>query len=106
VHGENCLVGAGAEVRAGVKVYPFKTVEAGRLVNTSIVWESKGARSLFGRDGVRGIANVDINAELASACPWPGSPPSAGGSITASRDNQQDGPDAEAAIMVGCNRPE
>ena len=33
----------------GVKVYPFKTVEAGAVVNTSIVWESRGARSLFGR---------------------------------------------------------
>ena len=36
---------------AGVKVYPFKTVEAGAIINSSIVWESRGARSLFGRDG-------------------------------------------------------
>ena len=27
-----------------------------------IVWESKGARSLFGRDGVTGLANVDVTA--------------------------------------------
>ena len=51
----------------GVKVYPFKTVEAGAIVNSSIVWESRGSRSLFGRDGVRGIANVDISPELVGA---------------------------------------
>ena len=51
---------------AGVKVYPFKTVEAGAIVNSSIVWESRGARSLFGRDGVAGLANVDITPELAA----------------------------------------
>ncbi len=54
VLGDQCLIGAHAEIKAGVKVYPFKTVEAGATVNSSIVWESMGARSLFGRDGVRG----------------------------------------------------
>ena len=39
-------------IGAGVKIYPFKTVETGAIVNSSIVWESKGARSLFGRAGV------------------------------------------------------
>jgi mannose-1-phosphate guanylyltransferase/phosphomannomutase len=104
VLGENCLIGAGAEVRAGVKVYPFKTVEAGALVNTSIVWESKGARSLFGRDGVRGIANVDINAELAVrlSMAWV-STLGRGASITASRDTSRTARMLKRAVMVGCN---
>ena len=104
VLGENCLIGAGAEVRAGVKVYPFKTVEAGALINTSIVWESKGARSLFGRDGVRGIANVDINAELAVrlSMAWV-STLGRGASITASRDTSRTARMLKRAIMVGCN---
>ena len=29
------------------------------------MWESKGARTLFGRRGVRGLANVDITSEVA-----------------------------------------
>ena len=29
-------------IAAGVKVYPFKTVEAGAIINSSIVWESRG----------------------------------------------------------------
>ncbi|MGH9006421.1 MAG: sugar phosphate nucleotidyltransferase, partial [Acidimicrobiales bacterium] len=104
VLGENCQIGAGAEVRAGVKVYPFKTVEAGALVNSSIVWESTGSRSLFGRDGVRGIANVDINPELATrlAMAWV-STLGRGASITASRDTSRTARMLKRAIMVGCN---
>ena len=63
--GEGCLVGAHAEVRSDVKVYPYKVVEAAAQVNASIVWESGGSRTLFGREGVQGIANVDISPELA-----------------------------------------
>src|SRR3984957_20661920 len=65
VVGEGCLIGADAAVRGDVKVYPFKVVEAGAQVNSSIVWEAGGSRTLFGREGVRGIANVDISPELA-----------------------------------------
>jgi mannose-1-phosphate guanylyltransferase/phosphomannomutase len=66
VVGDECFIGEDAQVGQGVKVYPFKTVEAGAVVNASIVWESKGARSLFGRVGVSGLANVDISPELAT----------------------------------------
>ncbi|MBK9178250.1 MAG: NTP transferase domain-containing protein [Acidimicrobiales bacterium] len=66
VLGDECFVGENAVLGAGVKVYPFKTVEAGAIVNTSIVWESRGARSLFGRQGIAGLANVDISPELAT----------------------------------------
>ncbi len=66
VLGDECFVGENAHVGQGVKVYPFKTVEAGATVNSSIVWESKGSRSLFGRVGVSGLANVDVSPELAA----------------------------------------
>ncbi len=104
VLGEHCLIGAGAEVGAGVKVYPFKTVEAGAVVNSSIVWESTGSRSLFGRDGVRGIANVDIYPELAVrlSMAWV-STLGRGASITASRDTSRTARMLKRAIMVGCN---
>ena len=64
--GDECFVGEGAVVNPGVKVYPFKTVEAGAVVTSSIVWESRGARTLFGRRGVAGLANVDITPEVAT----------------------------------------
>ena len=43
VLGDECFVGENSVITAGVKVYPFKTVEAGAVVNSSIVWESRGA---------------------------------------------------------------
>ena len=39
----------------------------GAIINSSIVWESRGARRLFGRHGIAGLANVDITPELAVA---------------------------------------
>ena len=88
--GDECFVGAHAVISAGVKVYPFKTVEAGAIVNSSIVWESRGARSLFGRDGVRGLANVDISPELAVrlSMAW-ASTLEKGATITSSRDTSR-----------------
>ena len=65
VLGDECYVGEHAVINQGVKVYPFKTVEPGAVINASLVWESRGARSLFGRDGVTGLANVDLSPELA-----------------------------------------
>ena len=65
VLGDECFIGEQAVLGAGVKVYPFKTVEGGAVINSSIVWESRGSRSLFGRLGVSGLANVDVTPELA-----------------------------------------
>jgi mannose-1-phosphate guanylyltransferase / phosphomannomutase len=65
VIGDECFVGQDAVINPNVKIYPFKTVESGAIVTSSIVWESRGARTLFGGRGVRGLANVDINPEVA-----------------------------------------
>ena len=66
VLGDEVFVGEDAVISTNVKVYPFKTIEAGAVVNTSLIWESRGARSLFGRGGVTGLANVDATPELAA----------------------------------------
>ncbi len=66
VIGDNVQIGDYAALTDGVKVYPGKIVEAGAVVNSSIVWESRGASSLFGRRGVEGLANVDVSPELAT----------------------------------------
>jgi mannose-1-phosphate guanylyltransferase / phosphomannomutase len=104
VLGEECFVGAGAVITSDVKVYPFKTVEAGATVNTSIIWESRGARSLFGRLGVTGLANVDISPELVMrlSMAWAGSFEK-GSTITASRDTSRAARVLKRAVMVGCN---
>lgn len=66
VLGDECFVGEQAVLGSGVKVYPFKTVEARAIINSSLVWESRGARSVFGRLGVAGLANVDVTPELST----------------------------------------
>jgi mannose-1-phosphate guanylyltransferase/phosphomannomutase len=104
VVGEGCLIGANAELRGGVKVYPYKVVEAGAQVQSSIVWESGGTRTLFGREGVRGIVNVDISPELAVrlAKAWASSLEK-GSVITTSRDTSRAARVLKRALMVGCN---
>ncbi|HEY1699973.1 MAG TPA: mannose-1-phosphate guanyltransferase [Trebonia sp.] len=64
VVGDECVIEPEAYISAGVKVYPFKTIEAGAVVNTSVVWESRGSRTLFGQHGVSGLINVEVTPEL------------------------------------------
>src|ERR1022692_464188 len=64
VVGDECVIESEAYISAGVKVYPFKTIEAGAVVNTSVIWESRGQRTLFGPRGVSGLVNVEITPEL------------------------------------------
>ena len=104
VLGDECFIGAGASLAEDVKVFPFKTVEAGAVVNSSIVWESRGARNLFGRDGVSGLANVDLTPELAVrvAMAW-GSTLPRGSTVVASRDTSRSARALKRALMAGLN---
>jgi mannose-1-phosphate guanylyltransferase/phosphomannomutase len=63
--GDECVIEPEAYLSAKVKVYPFKTIEAGAVVNNSVIWESRGQRTLFGPRGVSGLINVEITPELA-----------------------------------------
>ncbi|MEY9212638.1 mannose-1-phosphate guanyltransferase [Thermobifida halotolerans] len=65
VVGEECVIESEAYLANDIKVYPFKTIEAGAVVNANVIWESKGQRSLFGPRGVSGLINVEITPELA-----------------------------------------
>ncbi len=51
VVGDECFVGDEASIGAEVKIYPFKTIEAGAVVNESIVWESRGRGASSGPTG-------------------------------------------------------
>ena len=104
VVGDECFVGHDAVINPNVKVYPFKTVESGAMVTSSIVWESRGARTLFGRRGVRGLANVDINPEVAVRLAMAyGTALSKGASITTSRDTSRLARALKRALIAGVN---
>jgi mannose-1-phosphate guanylyltransferase/phosphomannomutase len=102
VLGEGSRVGRQAVVGAGVKVYPHKIIEAGAVVNSSIIWESRGSRSLFGRYGVAGIANVDLSPEVALrvALAYATTLPK-GATVAASRDSSRAARMLKRAAMVG-----
>jgi mannose-1-phosphate guanylyltransferase/phosphomannomutase len=104
VIGDECFVGEHAVINPGVKVYPSKIVEAGAVVNSSIVWESRAARNLFGRLGVAGLANVDIGPELAVKVAMAyATTLKKGSTVTASRDSSRAARVLKRALMVGLN---
>jgi len=104
VLGDDCFVGGHAVVNPGVKIYPFKTVEPGAIINSSIVWESRGSRSLFGRYGVSGLANVDVTPELACRVAMAyGTTMRKGDTVTTSRDSSRAARALKRAVHAGLN---
>src|SRR5207244_4568382 len=85
-------------------IYPFKTVEPGAIINSSIVWESRGARNLFGRLGVSGLANVDITPELAVRLAMAfATTLKKGSNVVTSRDSSRAARALKRAVMAGLN---
>ena len=104
VLGDECFVGEQAVLSAGVKVYPFKTVEGGAVINSSIVWESRGSRSLFGREGVAGLANVDVTPELATRVAMAfATTLKKDATVITSRDSSRSARMLKRAMMAGIN---
>ncbi|MRS12451.1 MAG: mannose-1-phosphate guanyltransferase [Actinobacteria bacterium] len=64
VIGDESVVGHGASVGNDVQVYPYKRIDAGALVTSSLIWESRGLRTLFGPDGISGLVNIDVTPEM------------------------------------------
>ncbi len=104
VLGDEVFVGENAVLSTDVKVYPFKTVEAGAVLNTSVIWESRGARSLFGRGGVSGLANVDITPELAAKVALAfATSLSKDATVVVSRDSSRSARMLKRAVISGLN---
>ncbi len=104
VIGDECFIGAHAIINPSVKIYPFKMVEPGALITSSIVWESKGARTLFGRRGVRGLANVDVTSEVAVRLAMAyGTALKKGAVVCTSRDTSRSARALKRALIAGLN---
>ncbi len=63
--GDNCTIGEETVVMPGVRIYPFKEVESGSLVDRNLIWESRVSSRLIGLDGVSGRIDVDLTPETA-----------------------------------------
>jgi mannose-1-phosphate guanylyltransferase/phosphomannomutase len=101
---DECYVGEGAVLSPHVKVYPFKTVEPGALVSQSIVWETRGARGLFGERGISGLVNIDVTPEMALrlALAYGGTMPKKS-VVAASRDATRTARIIKRAMVAGLN---
>ena len=63
--GDNCTIGEESVVMPGVRIYPFKEVESGSLVDRNLIWESRLSSRLIGLDGASGRIDVDLTPETA-----------------------------------------
>lgn len=65
VIGEECNIQNNAHIKANIKIWPQKVVEEGATVSTSLIWQEKWNRVLFGSMGVSGLLNSEISPEFA-----------------------------------------
>lgn len=64
VVGRGSTLGSGATVPSNIKLWPEKAVAAGSIVSMSLIYGVKWPGSLFGADGVSGLANIEITPEF------------------------------------------
>jgi mannose-1-phosphate guanylyltransferase / phosphomannomutase len=62
---DDVTVGEGAQIDSGVRIWPQKSVEPGSNVSLSIVWGKKWPASMFGREGISGLGNIEITPAFA-----------------------------------------
>jgi mannose-1-phosphate guanylyltransferase / phosphomannomutase len=102
VVGDECVLDKTAHIGPGVKIYPFKRVEAGARVSQSIIWEARGRRQIFGPNGISGLINVDITPDLALRVAMAfGSALPRGSAIVTSRDANRAARIMKRALMAG-----
>ncbi len=62
---DNVSVGDSATIKANCKIWPSKTVDAGAIVSSSMVWGEKWNRELFTESKITGLALSEITPEMA-----------------------------------------
>jgi mannose-1-phosphate guanylyltransferase/phosphomannomutase len=64
---DHCRIGRNSSVRANVKVWPYKHVEDGVTLASSLIWGQKWAKNIFSpHHGVTGLANIELSPEFAA----------------------------------------
>ncbi|MGE5557131.1 MAG: sugar phosphate nucleotidyltransferase [Bacillota bacterium] len=62
--GEGCVLHANVTVKPNAKIWPYKVLESGTIVNDSLIWGEKLCRSLFGSRGITGLINREFTPEF------------------------------------------
>jgi mannose-1-phosphate guanylyltransferase/phosphomannomutase len=63
---DDCTIGSGAVIQAGIRVWPDKSIEQWTRISADLIWGETEKKSLFGSDGISGTFNVKITPEFAS----------------------------------------
>lgn len=66
VVGDGATVEENARIRPETKVWPYKTIERGTVVDNHLIWGNMACRNLFGSNGVSGRVNVNLTPECAA----------------------------------------
>jgi mannose-1-phosphate guanylyltransferase/phosphomannomutase len=62
--GDECTLGQNSEVLPGVRIYPFKEIESGTIVDRNVVWESRAGAPVGAGPRLSGLVNVDLTPEV------------------------------------------
>ncbi|HXE95872.1 MAG TPA: mannose-1-phosphate guanyltransferase [Dongiaceae bacterium] len=61
---DDTSVGDDAVIKADVKIWPRKTIEAGATVTSNMIWGEKWKKSLFEGAIIKGLSNVELTPEF------------------------------------------
>lgn len=104
VIGNESIIGKGSHIGADVQIFPYKRVEPSATVNSSLIWQSTGARELFTESGITGLVGVDITPELALRVAEAfGSQLKRGGHVVVTRDTSRAARMVKRALVAGLN---
>ncbi|NTV52239.1 MAG: nucleotidyltransferase, partial [Candidatus Firestonebacteria bacterium] len=99
---DHCTIGEGATVKAEVKVWPYKIIEDGTTLSSSLIWGERWSKHVFDAYGVSGLGNIEIIPEFAAKLGAAyGASLRKGDFVLSSRDNHKTSRIIDRAIMTG-----
>ncbi len=102
VVGDRCQLEEGTTVMPRIRMWPDKITERGSKVTMSLIWGTKWPGTLFGTNGVTGLANIEITPEFAAKLAAAfGAYLEAGAQVITSRDSHHASRMTKRAIIAG-----
>ncbi len=102
--GDQTTIGDEAVVFPSVRIFPFKEIESGAQVDRDVIWEARASSTIFGRDRIRGLINVDLTPETALRLGMAlGTALKRGGRVVTSREAPASCRVLRRAVLAGIN---
>jgi len=99
---DHCTIGEDATVKAEVKVWPYKIIEDGTTLSTSLIWGERWSKHIFDAYGVSGLGNIEITPEFAAKLGAAlGASLRKGDYVVSSRDHHKTTRIIDRALMAG-----